>query len=114
MVAATSGGTGIWWSGLAPARPRRRRPRPPCDDDTATLQDYADPVVEAIGERRDVVVVAQSYGGFTAPLVADRVPVDVVVFVTAMVPAPGPNLPTGGITSAIATPLRNRLAKMAA
>ena len=61
----------------------------PCDDDTATLLDYADAVVEAIGERRNLVVVGQSYGGFTAPLVAARLPVDVVVFVAGMVPAPG-------------------------
>ena len=61
----------------------------PCDDDSATLHDYADTVVEAIGGRRDLLVVAQSYGGFTAPLVADRLPVERLVYVTAMVPAPG-------------------------
>ena len=61
----------------------------PCDDDAATLPDYADTVVEAIGGRRDLVVVAQSYGGFTAPLVADRIPIDLVVYIAAMVPAPG-------------------------
>jgi len=61
----------------------------PCDDDTATLLDYADTVVEAIGEKRNLIVVGQSYGGFTAALVADRLPVDVLVFVAAMVPAPG-------------------------
>jgi pimeloyl-ACP methyl ester carboxylesterase len=61
----------------------------PCDDDTATLVDYADSVIEAIGERRDLIVVGQSYGGFTAALVADRLPVDALVFVAAMVPAPG-------------------------
>jgi pimeloyl-ACP methyl ester carboxylesterase len=61
----------------------------PCDDDTATLLDYADTVIEAIGEKRNLIVVGQSYGGFTAALVADRLPVDVLVFVAAMVPAPG-------------------------
>jgi pimeloyl-ACP methyl ester carboxylesterase len=61
----------------------------PCDDDTATLLDYAGTVVDAIGEKRDLIVVAQSFGGFTAPLVADRIPVDLLVFVAAMVPAPG-------------------------
>jgi pimeloyl-ACP methyl ester carboxylesterase len=61
----------------------------PCDDDTATLRDYADTVVEAVGETGNVVVVGQSYGGFTAALVADRLAADVLVFVTAMVPAPG-------------------------
>ena len=33
--------------------------------------------------------VAQSLGGFTAPLVAERVPVELIVLVTAMVPRPG-------------------------
>jgi pimeloyl-ACP methyl ester carboxylesterase len=61
----------------------------PCDDDTATLDDYANAVIEAIGHRRYVVVVGQSYGGFTAALVAGRIPVDGLVFVTALVPAPG-------------------------
>ena len=61
----------------------------PCDDDTATLDEYADTVVEAIGERRNLIVVGQSFGGFTAALVAGRLPVDALVFVAAMVPAPG-------------------------
>lgn len=61
----------------------------PCDDDAADLADYADTVVDAIGDRRDLIVVGHSYGGFTAPLVAARVPVEVLVLVAAMVPAPG-------------------------
>ena len=47
----------------------------PCDDDSAGLPEYASTVLEAIGDRDDVVVVAQSLGGFTAPLVADQAPV---------------------------------------
>ena len=47
----------------------------PADDDTAGLAEYADVAVEAIGDRTDVVLVAQSLAGFTAPLVCDRVPV---------------------------------------
>jgi pimeloyl-ACP methyl ester carboxylesterase len=61
----------------------------PCDDDTASLLDYADVVVDAIADRRDLIVVGQSYGGFTAPLVADRLAVDALVFVAGMVPVPG-------------------------
>lgn len=61
----------------------------PCADDSAGLPEYADTVTEAIGDRRDVIVVAQSFGGFTAPLVAERLPVDALVLVTAMIPAPG-------------------------
>ena len=61
----------------------------PCDDDSAGLAEYADTVVEAIGGRRGLIVVAQSFGGFTAPLVAARVPVDMLVLVAGMIPAPG-------------------------
>ena len=61
----------------------------PCDDDAADLQEYADVVVEAIGGRRDVILVAQSLGGFTAPLVCERVAVALMVLVAAMVPRPG-------------------------
>jgi hypothetical protein len=46
-------------------------------------------VVNAIGDRRDLILVAQSMGGFTAPLVCDRVPVDLMILVAAMVPLPG-------------------------
>jgi pimeloyl-ACP methyl ester carboxylesterase len=61
----------------------------PCDDESAGLTEYADTVVEAIGDRGDLVVVAHSLGGFTAPLVCARVPVDLLVLVAGMVPAPG-------------------------
>jgi pimeloyl-ACP methyl ester carboxylesterase len=61
----------------------------PCEDDSAGLAEYADTVVDAIGHRGNLVLVAQSYGGFTAPLVCERVPVDLMVLVAGMVPAPG-------------------------
>jgi pimeloyl-ACP methyl ester carboxylesterase len=61
----------------------------PCDDPTASLVDYADTVVAAIGDRRDVIVVGHSYGGFTAPLVAARGRAEALVLVAAMIPAPG-------------------------
>jgi pimeloyl-ACP methyl ester carboxylesterase len=61
----------------------------PCEDDSAGLPEYADAVVDAIGGRTDLVVVAQSLGGFTAPLVCERVAVDLLVLVAPMVPAPG-------------------------
>lgn len=61
----------------------------PCEDDSAGLSDYADTVIEAIGDRSHLVVVGQSYGGFTAPLVADRLPVETLVLVAGMIPAPG-------------------------
>lgn len=61
----------------------------PSDDDSAGLAEYTDTVVDAIGDRTGLVVVAQSMAGFTAPLVCDRVPVSLMVLVAAMVPLPG-------------------------
>jgi pimeloyl-ACP methyl ester carboxylesterase len=61
----------------------------PVDDDGAGLTDYADAVVEAVGDRTDLVVVAQSFGGYTAPIVCDRLPVTLLVLVAGMIPAPG-------------------------
>jgi SAM-dependent methyltransferase len=61
----------------------------PSEDESAGWGDYADAVVEAIGDRSDVVLVAHSLGGFTAPLVCTRVPVDMLVLVAGMVPEPG-------------------------
>jgi pimeloyl-ACP methyl ester carboxylesterase len=61
----------------------------PGDDDSAGLNEYADTVVEAVGDRKHLVVVGQSFGAFTATLVADRLPVDVLVLVAGMIPSPG-------------------------
>ena len=89
------GGGDVGWSWHLVERELRRlghetvAPDLPCDDPTAGLSDYADAVVDAIDGRRDVIVVGHSYGGFTAPLVADRVRADALVLVAAMIPAPG-------------------------
>ena len=60
----------------------------PGDDPQAGLSTYADRVVEAIGRRR-VVLVAQSLGAFTAPLVCARVRVRTLVLVNPMIPVRG-------------------------
>ncbi len=61
----------------------------PGDDVTAGLPEYAEQVLAAIGDRTDVVLVAQSLGGFTAPMVCARRPVSSLIFVNAMIPLPG-------------------------
>ena len=60
----------------------------------AGFPEYADAVIAALDERAltgadELVVVAQSMAGFTAPIVATRVPVAMIVLVAAMTPAPG-------------------------
>jgi pimeloyl-ACP methyl ester carboxylesterase len=88
-----AGDVGWYWH-LVQAQLRERghdtvAPDLPCDDDSAGLPDYADAVADAIGGRPDPIVVAQSLGGFTAPLVCDRVAVRQLVLVAPMIPAPG-------------------------
>jgi pimeloyl-ACP methyl ester carboxylesterase len=65
----------------------------PAADDSCGWPEYADAVVNAIGDRQDLILVAQSLGGFTAPLVCERVPVAMLVLLNAMIPRPGE---TGG------------------
>jgi pimeloyl-ACP methyl ester carboxylesterase len=61
----------------------------PANDDSAGLEEYADAVVGAIADRTGLIVVAQSMGGLTAPLVCERAAVDLLVMLNAMVPIPG-------------------------
>jgi pimeloyl-ACP methyl ester carboxylesterase len=59
------------------------------DDPALGLPEYAGLVREAIGDRADVVLVAQSLGGFTAPMVAQDTPLAMIVLLNAMIPLPG-------------------------
>jgi pimeloyl-ACP methyl ester carboxylesterase len=61
----------------------------PCEDESAGLGEYTDTVVEAVGDRSELVVVAHSLGGFTAPLVCARIPAELLVLTAGMVPRPG-------------------------
>ena len=61
----------------------------PVEDDSAGLLEYAEAVVTAIGGRAAPVVVAQSFAGYVAPIVCDRIPARLMVLVAGMVPSPG-------------------------
>lgn len=90
--------------------------------DTADLDDFADAIAAAVtsavtsagadpaeagdSHGRPLVVVAQSLGGFSAPLVCARLPVDRLVLVNAMVPVPGETAGSGGATPARRRPVR--------
>jgi pimeloyl-ACP methyl ester carboxylesterase len=92
-----AGGQAWYWHRLVAELERRGHEAVavdlPTDDEDAGLAAYADTVVAAVGDRAPVVVVAQSMGGLTAPLVCGRLPVELLVLVNAMVPLPGE---TGG------------------
>jgi pimeloyl-ACP methyl ester carboxylesterase len=61
----------------------------PIEDAAAGLTEYADAVVAAVGDRTELVVVGHSLGCFTAPLVCERLPVELLVLAAGMIPAPG-------------------------
>jgi pimeloyl-ACP methyl ester carboxylesterase len=87
------GGGSAWdWHLVAPElRERGHEPIAvdlPCEDETAGWWDYADAVVEAIGDRKTVVAVGHSLGAFTAPLLSARIHVDLLVLVAGMIPSP--------------------------
>jgi pimeloyl-ACP methyl ester carboxylesterase len=88
-----AGGDATYWSRLTPELERRGHAATavdiPEDDPRLGLPEYAELVEDAIGDRRDVVLVAQSMGGFTAPMVARHKPVGMILLVNAMVPLPG-------------------------
>jgi pimeloyl-ACP methyl ester carboxylesterase len=87
-------GDGGWFWHLVEATLRERghdvvAPDLPSDDESAGLSAYADSVLDAIGDRTELVVVAQSFGSFTAPLVCDRARAELLVLVAGMIPSPG-------------------------
>ncbi len=93
MLLPGAGGAGWYWSYVVPllhaAGHNAFAVDFPGDDEAAGLPEYTDIAVNAIGDRDDVVVVAQSLGGFTAPLVCARTAVSSLVLINAMIPEPG-------------------------
>ena len=64
----------------------------PIDNDAATLIDHANVVLDAIAAVHnggELVVVGHSWGGYIAPIVADRAMADHLVLVAPMIPRPG-------------------------
>jgi pimeloyl-ACP methyl ester carboxylesterase len=88
-----AGGAAWYWHRVVPELRARGHEAVAVDlpgaDGSAGLPEYADAVVAAIASQRDVVVVAQSMGGFSAPMACSRVPVRLLVLVNAMIPLPG-------------------------
>jgi pimeloyl-ACP methyl ester carboxylesterase len=85
-----AGGSAWYWHLVAPLLPDAIAIELPADDDSADLTTYVATVVEAVcGATDPLVLVAQSMGAFTAPLVASQVPTASIVLVNPMVPAPG-------------------------
>jgi pimeloyl-ACP methyl ester carboxylesterase len=90
-----AGGAAEYWQLVEPELEKRGHTAIsvglPGPDDNAGIAEYADLVVDAVNgaATEDLAVVGQSLGGFTAPLVAGRLPTSLLVLVNAMVPNPG-------------------------
>lgn len=95
------GGGDPWeWHRLVPELASRGHQaiaiRLPADDEAAGWSEYADAVVDSIRDRHDVILVASSMGGFTAPIVCARQRVDLLVLINAMIPTRGETFNTWG------------------
>jgi pimeloyl-ACP methyl ester carboxylesterase len=88
-----AGGTAWYWHRVLPllqAAGHQAIPVDlPADDPEAGLAEYARLVTRAADGLGNVVLVAQSLGGFTAPLAAAKLDLRALVFVNAMIPVPG-------------------------
>lgn len=90
MLIPGAGGNAAYWSRLGTELERLgHRAVPveiPQDDPNLVLADWAASVDAAVPAVDDVILVAQSLGGFVAPLV--RRPARMIVFLNAMIPVP--------------------------
>ncbi|HEX6271471.1 MAG TPA: alpha/beta fold hydrolase, partial [Polyangiaceae bacterium] len=95
MLLPGAGGAAFYWHRVVPLLEKAGHEalavELPGDDTRKGLRAYAKLVIAAIGKRRNVTLVAQSMGAFTAALVCARAPKSIgrLVFVNAMIPLPG-------------------------
>src|ERR1044072_1267904 len=61
----------------------------PAGDERAGWNEYADAIASGRDDRTDLIFVAQSLAGFSAPLVCERLKVELLVMLNAMIPLPG-------------------------
>ncbi|GAB7036172.1 MULTISPECIES: alpha/beta fold hydrolase [Catenuloplanes] len=94
FVLIHGGGGSAWdWHRLVPELTARGHdvvvPELPIGDRAAGFAEFRETVAGAVGGRSELVVVGHSYGAFTAPLIAGRLPVRRIVLLTPMIPSPG-------------------------
>jgi len=93
MLIPGAGGMALYWSRVVPLLQRAGHTAEavdlPGDDETAGLERYTQLVLDHGHGHRDIALVAQSLGGFTAAMVCARMSVASLTFVNAMIPLPG-------------------------
>jgi pimeloyl-ACP methyl ester carboxylesterase len=88
-----AGGDSWYWHLVAPRLEALGHvvvaPDLPAGDDAAGLARYAEVALEAVADRRGLIVVAQSMAAFTAPMLCDLADVRLLILLAPMIPAPG-------------------------
>lgn len=88
-----AGGDAWYWSKVVALLQQRGHEALPVDiredDPSLGLPEYAAAVLDVLEDRTDAVLVGQSLGGFTVPMVTAKCSVSAIVLVNAMIPAPG-------------------------
>ena len=82
-----AGGEAWYWHLVAPLLDDAIAVELPTGDPDAGLQEYADAITAAAGDREHVTLVAQSMGAFSAPMA--ELDVERIILVAPMIPAPG-------------------------
>src|SRR3954467_5199066 len=82
-----AGGEAWYWHLVAPLLDDAIAVELPTGYPDAGLQEYADAITAAAGDRERVTLGAQSMGSFSAPLA--ELDVERIILVAAMIPAPG-------------------------
>lgn len=93
LLVPGAGGSAWFWHRVTPLLEQRGHtviaPEIDMTDERLGLADYTDAIVAAGAGARDVVLVAQSMGGFYAPPACARLDVTLLVLLCPMIPAPG-------------------------
>src|SRR3954469_23398243 len=82
-----AGGEAWYWHLVAPLLGDALAVELPTGDPDAGLEEYADAITAAAGDREHVTLVAQSMGAFCAPMA--ELDLERIILVAPMIPAPG-------------------------
>src|SRR2546426_152802 len=92
LIPGAGSGPELWHRVVAPLEAAGHdvvTPDLPCEDEDAGLPEYVAAARAAVVDREDLVVVGQSLGAFTAAALCTEVPARLLVYLNAMIPAPG-------------------------
>ena len=93
LLVPGAGGDSWYWHLVAPQLRARGHdvvtPDLPAGDDDAGLHEYCDALMRVVGDRRNLIVAAQSMAAFVASMLCEHVEVELLVLIAPMIPLPG-------------------------